>query len=542
MSFKKHSHLIILLFILALAFFSRLYFFSQEGFVTTDGVQYLLSGKNLVETGKYEIFGSPQLIFPPGYSLAVGMADIFFNDLVFSARFVSFIAGFLAVYFFYLVGKELYNKETGLLASFFAATLHLFIIISQETWSESLHILFVLIIIYLYLKMIKNYGHSLAILLGLSIGITYLIRPEGIIFLALAAIFLFQKPDSLKFKKALAGSSLIILTFSIVAAPYICFLYQNTGKLCLTAKAEPNLITGEILNGKDMGDMDKNDINLYEKTFSNYDEKTNSIKLPEEFANINLKEYIFNNPADFLDRYAKGILSEIRILVNEYLFNIFLIPIIALFVFALIAKKLFKEIFILSFFPIVFLLLFPVFHIENRYLLQVMIFMILLASLGLSIKDKSALNIKCFKFSSALFLKILKLLTIVLISINFIAICAWSLYIAPDYPIEHKIAGERLKNSPDYNPEKSIIMSRKPFAAFYAGSKNGNVPIPYTSAENVLKFAKARNVSYIVIDERWLEIRDNYEELKNLDKDFDQLELVYEDSSILPIKVFKVLH
>jgi len=103
---KKHSHLIILLSILILAFFSRFYFFSQEGFVTTDGVQYLLSGKNLVETGKYEIFGSPQLIFPPGYSLAVGITDIFFNNLVFSARFVSFIAGFLSVYLFYLIVKE----------------------------------------------------------------------------------------------------------------------------------------------------------------------------------------------------------------------------------------------------------------------------------------------------------------------------------------------------------------------------------------------------------------------------------------------------
>ena len=356
---KKHSNTIILLLILILAFFSRFYFFSQEGFVTTDGVQYLLSGKNLIETGKYEIFGSPQLLFPPGYSLAVGITDIFFNNLVFSARLVSFVAGFLSVYFFYLVGKELYNKKTGLLASFFATTLHFFVFISQEMYSESLHILFILITIYLYFKLIKNYKVSLAILLGLSIGVTYLIRPEGIIFLLLAIIFLFQRPNNLKFKKAFAGSSIIILTFFIVAAPYLHFLYQNTGKLCLTAKAKPNLITGIILDGKDMGDMNKGDVNFYEKTFSNYDEETNSIKLPEEFVNISAKETVFNNPNEFLKRYIKGFWSEIKVLINQYLLNIFLIPIIALFIFIFKTRKLFKEIFILSLFPAIFFITIP---------------------------------------------------------------------------------------------------------------------------------------------------------------------------------------
>ena len=540
-NFKKHSHLIILLFILILAFFSRFYFFSQEGFVTTDGVQYILSGKNLIETGKYEIFGSPQLIFPPGYSLAIGIADIFFDNSVFSARFISFIAGFLSVYLFYLVGKELYNKKTGLLASFFAATLHSSVVISKETWSESLHILFVLMTVYLYLKLTKNYKVSSAVLLGFSISITYLIRPEGIIFLVLAVIFLFQKPSGLKFKKAFAGSSIIVLTFFIVAAPYLYFLYQNTGKLCLTAKAKPNLIAGIILDGKDMGDMNRNDVDFYEKTFSNYDEETNSIKLPEEFANISAERTVFNNPNEFLKRYVKGILAEIKMLFKGYSFDIFLIPIFALFIFSFKKRKLSKEIFILSLFPVILLLMFPAFHLESRYLLQVMVFIILLSSLGLSIKSKSVLGIKGFRFPSALFLKVLRFLVIALVSYNFIGDCKYYLYHMPNYPFEHKLAGEYLKNSSDYSPEKSIIMSRKPFVSFYAESKKGGVSIPYTSSENILKFAKARNVSYIVIDGRWLGARDNYSEMADLDKYSDDVELFYEDSFARPIKIFKIL-
>jgi len=422
------------------------------------------------------------------------------------------------------------------------ATFHFFIFISQETWSESLHILFVLITIYLYLKLIKNYKISLAILLGLSISLTYLIRPEGIVFLLLAIIFLFQRSRNLKFKKAFAGSSIIIVTFFIAAAPYFYFLYQNTGKLCLTAKAKPNLITGIILNGKDVDDMNKSDVNFYEKTFSNYDEETNSIKLPEEFTNISARGTIFNDPNEFLKRYLKGFWSEIKVLADQYLLNIFLIPIFALFIFLLRTRKLFKEIFILSLFPAIFLLMFPAFHLESRYLLQVMVFIILLSSLGLSMKSKAVLNIKGLKFSSALFLKVLKFMIIFLVFCNFIAIYINSLYSAPDYPLEHKLVGEYLKDSPDYDPEKSVIMSRKPFAAFYAESKKGSVPIPYTSPENILRFAKARNVSYIVIDERWLGIRDNYDEVINLDKYFKEVEIFYEDNSVNPIKVFKIFY
>lgn len=35
-------------------------------------------------------------------------------------------------------------------------------------------------------------------------------------------------------------------------------------------------------------------------------------------------------------------------------------------------------------------------------------------------------------------------------------------------------------------------------------------------------------------------MRDNYEELENLNNSFDNVELIFEDNSIKPIKVFKL--
>ena len=56
-----------------------------------------------------------------------------------------------------------------------------------------------------------------------------------------------------------------------------------------------------------------------------------------------------------------------------------------------------------------------------------------------------------------------------------------------------------------------------------------------------MKFAKAQNASYIIIDKRYLGIRENYEELANLDACSDEIELVHDDNSIKPIKIFKIL-
>ena len=539
--FKKHSSAIILFLILATAFFSRLYFFFRGEFITTDGVKYAIAGKNLIENGKYEVFGNPELIFPPGYPIFIGIVNYFFDNLLFSARFISFIFGLLTVYLFYLVGKEIFNKTAGLFAAFFAATHYMFIVMSAESWSESLYSFFVLLIVYIYLKLSNQYKTWLAVMLGFVIGYTYLIKPEGIIFLAFPFLFFIFKKKELGTKKAMQSFLVIVFSFILVIAPYIFFLHHHTGKISLTAKSTPNLIAGVIFDGKDFGKISRDDSILYERTFLNYDEETNSVKLSKEFENISLKKYIFNDPACFLDRYIKGIWSEFIILVNISSIDIFLVPISALLLFFLATKKLFKKIFILSFFPIGFLLIFPIFHIESRYILQAMIFIILLASIGCSLRPGSILlTVRSIKFNIGSFFPALSLLVAMLVSINFAGIISYYLYLPFDCPMEHKIVGEYLKNDPSYNSDKDIIMSRKPFVSFYADSKKGGPIIPYTTVENVIKFAKSQNISYIVIDERYLGVRNNYKKLMNLDLYSEEIKLFYKDDSIKPIRIFKM--
>ena len=538
---KKNLQTIFFILIIVLAFIARSYLLSQEGFITTDGVAYAISGKNLTETGRFEIYEKPQLLFPPGYPIAIGIADVFFDDLTFSARFVSFLSGILFVYIIYLIGRRMRGEKVGLLVSFLAATQPMLVILSAESMSESFYYLFVVLAVYQYLKIIEKYTLGGAIILGATIGYCYLIRPEGILLLVLVPAFLWAKHVSLS-RKALASSFLaIIISFSIVSAPYIYFLYKNSGKLAITTKSGPNLVTGIILNGKIIGEANDKEARAYEKTFYYYDSETNSIKLPEKFDKLDLSGSILGNWKMFLERYAKGLETEIKMMFKAYELILFLPFVAVYFVFISRRREEFGRHIVLFVIPLSFLLLFPAFHIEARYLVQVFIFIILLSSLGLAVfLDFLARKINKLEFANNIFCGPVKGVAAFILISAFTASAAAALWPGAPYPYEHKIAGEYLKSQG--NGSDIVVMSRKPYVNFYAQGK-GNFPIPYTSAANVLRFAKANKVNYIVIDERYIGLRENYEELLSLDKyAADEVILFYQDYSVKPIKIFKVLH
>ena len=529
-----------LILLMTAAFILRLYFFLQEGFITTDGYYYMMVGKNLLETGKYEIFGIPQLIFSPGYPILIGIADIFFGNLIFSARFVSFVCGIATVYLMYLIGKKMLNEKAGLFASFVTAINYYLITMSQETWSESSYIFFMLLTLYIYIKIVEKYRTYLAFALGLSIGFLYLIRIEGIIFLLLPFFYFFNVKNYNKFFRSLI---VVMFSFFLIAGPYINFLYQNTGILSFSNKSDANIRAGLITDGKSFDNVNTEDVLLYEKVNSNYNEKTNSIEVPEEYKNNSLAGLFIQDPNHFLDRYFTALKSEFRILIIDYHTSSFFILLFIFFINRKIVIHSFKKNIFLLIFPLIFLLIFPLYHIESRYMFQILIFIILLYSLIFALPLKlDHLKRNRSKNIAIISSKVITYMIVFIIIAQSFASLVIGIFIQrPDYPIEHKIAGQYIIDYKDYDLKESIIMSRKPFVSFYAGSEKFWVTIPYTSIENVIKFAKSRNVNYIIIDQRYIGIRDNYEELENMNDFFDNVELIFEDNSVKPIKVFELI-
>lgn len=562
--YKFHKKGLLLTFIMLVAMFSRLVFFNNEVAIISDSVIYAKAGENLIEHGRYEAFSRAETLFPPGFPIAVGIVNKLFHDPVFSLRIVSFVFGVLTVYLAYLAATALHSRKAGLFAAFFVALNPSLVAYSQEVFSDSMYLFFALAVFYAYLNLEKKQSIPLAIMLGALIGFSYLIKPEGILLLILPAVY-FIKNIRADYFKALAVSLIVLVSSAAVISPYIYFLQKNTGQVMLTAKAYPNLVYGEILNGTERSRISKEDLVEYEKYEGNYNEEKNIPEFPQRYRSLNVISSFFE--PEFSEKYANSLKSEMHSLWTDHgaeaVLLLFVIHLFFSFVKSSFAKR--RTLLLLSVLP---LFLFPLFHIESRYLLQSLIFIFLFASIMCAESGKvqaDPVKIKNLKIYPLALLGNLAVIAVLVQFTMFIfsnvsseyidrncknPVCTKDLTVRervfpghmkdqdPSF-LEYKIAGEFVKN--DAQNKKTVIMSRRRFeVSFYAGTDNSGIMLPYTSAENILRFAQENKVDYIVVDERFLSIRENYGELRSLNSFSGGISLVFEDNSVNPIRIFKL--
>ena len=105
-------------------------------------------------------------------------------------------------------------------------------------------------------------------------------------------------------------------------------------------------------------------------------------------------------------------------------------------------------------------------------------------------------------------------------------------------PVEHERAGLYLKKSVPATYEELNVMSAKPYVNYYS---NAMFPmLPYTNTSDMIHFGRLNKVDFIVIDERYLNKWDSYNELMEMHKHTDEVELFYEDNSDKLIRLFKI--
>lgn len=118
---------------------------------------------------------------PHFYFLTVRFLSEVFGSNILVARSVSAVAGVLAVYFIFKLGKELYNKNVGYLAAIFLTFNVFHITYSQEARSYSILTFFIIIAFYFLIKFIKKPNIKTAILLGLFSGLITNAQPIGLL-------------------------------------------------------------------------------------------------------------------------------------------------------------------------------------------------------------------------------------------------------------------------------------------------------------------------------------------------------------------------
>jgi dolichyl-phosphate-mannose-protein mannosyltransferase len=206
-------------------------FVFQKTYITDDENAYVLQAK-IIEGG--HIFApSPPVpqnfnnwfiltdgIFTGKYTLGFPVILAIGHIISGSYYFLPICLSILTVLLFYLSGKELFDRNTGLLAAFFLSVSPFFLFNSSTLLSHSTTLFFVSLFFLFYFKGLKKFPFLFGIICGLAIGMTLNIRPLTAVGFGFPfGIYLTERVIRRKIRgKSLLFPVACILGFSIIVA------------------------------------------------------------------------------------------------------------------------------------------------------------------------------------------------------------------------------------------------------------------------------------------------------------------------------------
>ena len=164
------------------------------------------------------------------------------------------ILGIVAVLLMYLVGKEIYDRETGLFAAALLLYSRCFYVLTPTYFSEPSALVVSSLFAYCSVRTLKEPRVIRALLAGLLLGILFLIRPYTAFGVSLPVIGYLVL--SVVQRREKAASSLLILILSFLPMFFMLFLYNylQTGSVFLTPfqKYNPSNMLGFGLRSFDI--------------------------------------------------------------------------------------------------------------------------------------------------------------------------------------------------------------------------------------------------------------------------------------------------
>ncbi|MFB0518642.1 MAG: ArnT family glycosyltransferase [Acidobacteriota bacterium] len=228
---KKYIHIVLLLCILILSF--RIRYVAPLSLADLkpwpDALEYSLSAYNLYHHHIYgiKLFGQyyPSH-YPYGYPLLIIPFYVIFGSQPYNAVYCSLFFALLSIVFAYMIGKELGNRFTGIIAALFVALCPSHAGFSKHILTETSSVFFTLLICWLLLRVIATYSKKqilLLLILGLVTGFSVSVHLTNCLIIppVLISLLLVRKSN---YWSVLKRETIII--FGIILALIPLFLYQ----------------------------------------------------------------------------------------------------------------------------------------------------------------------------------------------------------------------------------------------------------------------------------------------------------------------------
>ena len=153
----------------------------------TDGIYYMTQD---ILQGKY----------PPLYPALIHLLNFIFNDLEFTGKLISMLAGALSIFPIYQIGKQVYNPKTGLYAVLLYSVSPMMLRWSIRVMSDATFGLFFILSIWFAVRLWRSQKKQDLIWCTFTAGLCALTRANGVLLLPLLVFLyvLYLRKNSLK--------------------------------------------------------------------------------------------------------------------------------------------------------------------------------------------------------------------------------------------------------------------------------------------------------------------------------------------------------
>lgn len=241
-AFRKHP----LLFLAVGAIALRLILFlGRDGYVAFDEGWYLLLGRNLFHGRGYTLSGLQHVTLSPLFPILAGALDRISDHPIWAGRIVAALtAGLLVVPCWYLF-RRLAGRRVAFIGAAVVAvmpSLAPFVTafwIGWDLWVGSeplLHLAAYAGLALLVAGRVRRNGWLFA-LAGVTLGLAYLARGEGILIFGLATLALAVHALWRRDAPQLARTLLLVAAFMVTAAPYWVYLHGLLGQWTITGRS-----------------------------------------------------------------------------------------------------------------------------------------------------------------------------------------------------------------------------------------------------------------------------------------------------------------
>lgn len=517
---ERNNKVIEILILCILAFSIRLFLFDKNALPYPDSYYYLRLGYNFIRGNFKE---GISWFWPMLYPIFAGFFSLFIKDFVLAGYVTSITFGSLLIIPSYLLAYNIFDKKVARYTGLFIILYPFLIRWSNEAITEMTYTFFFMCVVYFCWKAIYYRDKNSYIKLGISAGLCFLTRSTGLfVFILAVLVLIIANKKRLK----LITNNILILTlvFSCFFVPYILFEKIYTGYWTYSMNAKFNLIYSKqrtFLGGKSIEQSWLG--RLYPDKSSNVlDDFYNSTGFPSKRPVIpTIKKIPILKQ---IKGYFKNFFETYKVYFPEIFPSIILVLSSLGFVKEISTdKKRFNEHLFLIFFTIVPIMPYFYCFVRDRYFITMVPIIIIFSGAGLTYLFEIFKH-KTVRFAITILVFLLLVLDISSFRTKLLVIKG----VRNPKPIPApKVVGSWLKEN--YPGRKLCIMDTYTQTALYAGpSRLVSLPA-YATNEEMIKYARLKNVDFIIIGEQGILANDRYRQKPLLDPQNapEDLELVY---------------